>query len=312
MARVLSTSEGAHGGSFHASDWGAFVGVGLIWGSSFLWIAFGLETLEPGLITWIRIAAGAAVLWVVPGVRQPIEREDRPRLVAVSFVWVAIPFTMFPLAQQHVTSAVAGMLNGGVPIVTAAIATAMLRRAPGWTQLVGLVLGLAGVVMIAVPSAGKGSSEALGVVLLVVAVLCYGLAINVVGPLQRRYGSVRVMGRMLALAAVWTAPFGVVGAVGSSFAWGPVAAVLFLGAVGTGVGFLLMSTLVGHVGGTRASFATYLIPVVALLLGVTILDERVAALAVAGVALVIAGAILASRPDRRAPGAGPRSPQGYQ
>ena len=162
MARLLSTSEGAHGGSFHLADWGAFLGVGLIWGSSFLWIAIGLEALEPGLITWIRVAAGAAVLWLVPGVRQPIEREDRLRLVAVSFLWVSIPFTMFPLAQQHVTSAVAGMLNGGVPIVTAAIATTMLRRAPGRTQLVGLVLGFAGVVMIALPSAGKGSSEALG------------------------------------------------------------------------------------------------------------------------------------------------------
>jgi drug/metabolite transporter (DMT)-like permease len=304
MARVLSTSEGAHSDSFHLSDWGAFLGVGLIWGSSFLWIAIGLEELEPGLITWIRVAAGAAVLWIVPGVRQPIEREDRPRLLAVSFLWVAIPFTMFPLAQQHVTSAVAGMLNGGVPIVTAAIASTMLRRAPGWTQLVGLVLGLAGVVMIAVPSAGEGSSEALGVALLVVAVLCFGLAINVVGPLQRRYGSVRVMGRMLALAAVWTAPFGAVGAAGSSFAWGPVVAVLFLGTVGTGVAFLLMSTLVGHVGGTRASFATYLIPVVALVIGITIRDEHVASVAVAGVGLVIAGAILASRPDRRAPVAG--------
>jgi drug/metabolite transporter (DMT)-like permease len=67
-----------------------------------------------------------------------------------------------------------------------------------------------------------------------------------------------------------------------------------------------MSGLVGRVGGTRASFATYLIPVVALVLGVTIRDETVAAVAVAvvGVALVIAGALLASRPDRRTPVAG--------
>ena len=304
MARLLSTSEGAHGGSFHLNDWGAFLGVGVIWGSSFLWIAIGLVALEPGLITWIRVVAGAAVLWLVPGVREPLHPEDRLRLVAVSFLWVAIPLSMFPLAQRSVSSATAGMLNGGVPIVTAAIASVMLRRAPGWTQLAGLMLGFAGVVMIAVPSAGEGASEALGVALIVLAVLCYGLAINVVAPLQRRYGSLRVMGRMLALGAVWTAPFGILGAAGSSFAWGPAVAVLILGAVGTGVAFLLMSGLVGRVGGTRASFATYLIPVVALVLGVTIRDETVAAVAVVGVALVIAGALLASRSDRRTPVAG--------
>jgi drug/metabolite transporter (DMT)-like permease len=65
---------------------------------------------------------------------------------------------------------------------------------------------------------------------------------------------------------------------------------------------------VGRVGGTRASFATYLIPVVALVLGVTIRDDRVSAIAVSGVACVIAGAILASRPDRGAPVAEAASP----
>jgi drug/metabolite transporter (DMT)-like permease len=308
VARLLSTTEAEHRGAFSLLDWTAFVGIGAIWGSSFLLIAVGLESLEPGFVTWFRIAAGAAVLWLVPDARGRLDRSDRVRIVAVSFLWVAIPLTLFPLAQRSVSSAVAGMLNGGVPLVTAAIASVMLRRPPGRAQAVGLALGFAGVVMIALPAAGEGSSQAFGVAMIVAAVVCYGLAINVVAPLQQRYGSARVMARMIGLGAVWTAPFGAIGLVGSSFAWRPVLAIAVLGAIGTGLAFVLMSGLVGRVGGTRASFATYLIPVVALVLGVTIRDDRVSAVAVSGVACVIAGAILASRPDRGAPVAEAASP----
>lgn len=300
MGRVLSTSEGSHAGAFTPLDWMLFLGVGTIWGASFLLIAIGLNALAPGAITWIRVGIGALVLWLVPGVRTPIEREDRARLVAVSILWVGIPFSLFPIAQQWVSSAVTGMLNGGVPIVTAAVATAMLRRLPGRIQIVGLLLGLGGVLAIALTTAEEGSSQALGVGLLVVAVLGYGMAINVVAPLQRRYGAIAVMGRVLALATLWTAPFGVYGLTRSTFAWGSVAAVVVLGVSGTGLAFVLMSRLVGRVGGTRASFVTYLIPVVATTLGITLRDETVSAFALAGVIAVIVGALMASRADRRA------------
>ena len=300
MGRVLSTSEGSHAGAFTPLDWMLFFGVGTIWGASFLLIAIGLNALAPGAITWIRVGIGALVLWLVPGVRRPIEREDRARLVAVSILWVGIPFSLFPIAQQWVSSAVTGMLNGGVPIVTAVVATAMLRRLPGRIQIVGLLLGLGGVLAIALTTAEQGSNQALGVGLLVVAVLGYGMAINVVAPLQRRYGATAVMGRVLALATIWTAPFGVVGLTRSTFAWGSVAAVVVLGVFGTGLAFVLMSRLVGRVGGTRASFVTYLIPVVATVLGITLRDETVSTFALVGVMAVIVGALLASRADRRA------------
>jgi drug/metabolite transporter (DMT)-like permease len=163
-----------------------------------------------------------------------------------------------------------------------------------------LIAGFAGVAAIAAPSLAEGSNEALGVVLVLLAVICYGVAINIAAPLTQRYGSLPVMARMLALAVVWTAPLGLVGLTGSSFEWGPLAAIATLGAVGTGLAFVLMGTLVSRVGSSRASFATYLIPVVALVLGAVFLDESVRALSILGIVLVIAGAVLASR---REPGA---------
>jgi drug/metabolite transporter (DMT)-like permease len=109
------------------------------------------------------------------------------------------------------------------------------------------------------------------------------------------------MARMLGLATVWTAPFGIWSVPASTFELGPALSVAFIGAVGTGIAFVIMATLVGSVGSTRASMATYLIPVVAMVLGVLVRDERVGVVAVVGVLLVVAGAYLASRPERRVP-----------
>jgi drug/metabolite transporter (DMT)-like permease len=292
---VLSTSEGTHRGAFAPLDWTLFLSIGGIWGASFLFIAIGLHAFEPGVITWGRILCGAAVLWIVPAARTPIERQDRARLVAVSILWVAIPFTLFPLAEQHVTSALTGLLNGALPIFAAVIGAAMLRRAPDRSRVLGLAIGFAGVATIALPAAGAGSSEALGVALALGAVACYGVAINISVPLTQRYGALPVMARMLALAAIWTAPFGLWGLRTSSFGWGPLAAVVTLGAAGTGIAFVLMGTLVARVGSTRAAFATYQIPVVAMILGAAFLGERIRWTSVLGIAAVIAGAILASR-----------------
>lgn len=295
MNRVLSTSVGTNRDAFSATDWARFVGVSVIWGSSFLFIAVGLDAFAPGLITWLRVASGAAVLLVLPGARAPIDRGDRLRLIAVSVLWVAIPFTLFPIAQQWITSAATGMLNGAMPIFTAAIASLMLGALPGTAQMTGLFVGLAGIVAISLPSIGEGRSQALGVALVVLATLCYAVAINIATPLQQRYGSLPVMARMLVLATIWTAPMGLTGLAASSFAWPSLLAVLAAGTLGTGLAFVLMGALTGSVGSTRASFISYLIPVVATVLGVVVLGEHVTATAVVGMVLVIAGALLASR-----------------
>jgi drug/metabolite transporter (DMT)-like permease len=292
---VLSTSEGTHRGAFAALDWVLFAWVGGIWGASFLFIALGLDAFEPGLITWGRILCGAAVLSLVPAARTRIDREDRPRLVALSVLWVALPFTLFPLAEQHITSGVVGILNGGIPIFTAVIGSMMLRRLPDRSRVLGLLIGFAGVATIALPAVGVGSSEALGVALVLGAVICYGLAINISSPLTQRYGSLRVMEKMLALAALWTAPLGIWGLGRSSFAWGSLVAVAVLGTLGTGIAFVLMGRLVSRVGPTRGAFANYLIPVVAMILGAIFLDERIRGTSVVGIVLVISGAILTSR-----------------
>ncbi len=293
--KLFTASTAQNEGHFAASDWGLFLAVAAIWGSSFLFIDIGLDALPPGLITLLRVGLGAAALALLNRARTPIGPEDRRRLVVLSVIWVAIPFTLFPIAEQYINSSVTGLLNGGTPIFAALVATILFRQPPRGALLAGIVVGFVGVALISLPSISDGSSEALGVVLVIAATVCYGFALNLAPPLQQRYGSVNLMAKMLALATIWTAPYGLWELGEAEWEAGPVAAVVTLGVVGTGVAFALMATLVGRVGSTRASFITYLIPVVALVLGVVFRDDAVAPLALVGVVLVIAGALLASR-----------------
>lgn len=293
--RILSTSSGTNQEAFSALDWVLFFSISLIWGASFLLMDIGLDALEPGLITWMRVGLGAAALLLVPAARKPIDPADRPRVLVLSVLWVGLPFTLFPVAQQYINSAVAGMLNGAMPIFAAIFASVMLRRRPRGPQLVGLVVGFSGVVLMGVSSGAEGSTQALGVGMILLATVGYGLSVNIATPLTQRYGSLPVMARMLALATMWTAPFGIVDLMGSSFAWDSVLAVSAAGAIGTGIAFFIMGALVGRVGSTRGSFITYLIPVVALGLGIVFRNDSVSPWAVVGVGLAIVGALLASR-----------------
>lgn len=296
MTRVLTTSHGTNREAFSGSDWALFAALSAIWGSSFLFMAIGLDAFHPGLVTLLRVGFGALVMFGVSRTRPTkIPREDWPTLATLALIWIAIPMTIFPIAQQWIDSGVAGMLNGATPIFTAVISAFILRQLPGKLQLIGLVIGFGGVIAIALPSSGSEPTAALGVLLVIVATLSYAFSSNIVAPLQQRHGALAIMARLQWLAVILVLPYGAYGAVRSSFAWPSLFATMAVGVLGTGLAFVLMSNLIGRVGPTRATFITYIIPVVALVLGVVFRDEAIAPIAVAGVALVIVGAALASR-----------------
>ena len=296
--RLLETGRGSRPGSFGPMEWLLLASVALIWGSSFLFIDVGLEALQPGVIAVARVALGVAALALVPAARRPIGREDRLRVAFLGVIWSGLPLILFPVAQQWIDSSVAGMLNGAVPLAGAAWAVVLLRRPLPRIQAIGLLVGFAGVLAISWPQLQGSRATMLGASLVILAVLCYGLAVNLAVPLQQRHGALPVLLRAQLAALVLLLPFGLWGLRSSSFAWPPVLAMLPLGILGTGLAFVLMTTLVGRVGGPRGAVATYFIPVVAIVLGVLVLDEQVAPSAVAGTALVVAGAWLTSRRER--------------
>ena len=276
-------------------DWILLIVPGAIWGASFLFIAEGLEAMGPNGVTFTRILVGFLTLALFPGSRRPVGREDWLGIALVGVIWMAFPLSMFPFAEQRVSSALTGMLNGAVPLFTAIVAAGMARRLPSRGIALGLAVGLAGGLLMALPTVGQGRSTALGVLLILAALVSYGFALNVARPVQQRQGALPVIWRAQAVALVLTAPLGLPELLDARWSLGPLLALLALGALGTGVAYVLTVLAAGRVGATKASATAFLIPPVALLLGVLVRGETVAAVSVIGGGVCLAGAWLMRR-----------------
>lgn len=297
-ARVITTAPGTRAEAFGPVEWSLLASIGLMWGSSFIFIAEGLESFEPALVTLLRIALGTATVALARRSRRPVAREDWGRIAMLGIVWMAVPLLLFPIAQQWINSSLAGMLNGAMPLFAAITATILLRRAPRPVQIVGLVVGFTGVAAISWPAVQGASVTALGALLVIIATVLYGIAANMAVPLQQKYGALPVVLRAQMVALVAILPFGLAAVPGSTFQWSSVLAMVPLGAGGTGLAFLAMATLVGRAGATRGAVAIYFIPVVATILGIVVRNESVEAIQLIGLALVLSSAWLTSRRDR--------------
>src|SRR5688572_7961367 len=158
-------------------DWILLIVPGVIWGASFLFIAEGLEVMGPNGVTFTRILVGFLTLTLFRGSRRPVGREDWLGTVLVGVLWMAFPLSMFPFAEQRVSSALTGMLNGAVPLFTAIVASFLARRAPSGGVAAGLAVGLTGAVLMAWPTVHEGRNSVDGVLLILGALVSYGFAI---------------------------------------------------------------------------------------------------------------------------------------
>jgi drug/metabolite transporter (DMT)-like permease len=287
MARTASQSEAQR---ISSTDWLLVAIPGIIWGASFLFIAEGLKSVHPNGVTFFRIFVGFVTLALFPAARKKIERSAWPGIALLGVLWFALPLSMFPFAEQHVSSALTGMLNAATPLFVAIVAAVIARKAPSKRVVFGLLTGLTGSVLVALPSINEGRSSALGVVLILIAAVSYGFALNLARPLQQRYGALPVIWRALAVAVILTAPLGLPEIGTAHWAPEPLLCLLTLGAFGTGIAFVLLTMATGRVGATRAAAAAFLMPPVSLVLGIVVRGEHVALLSIFGSAVCVAGA----------------------
>lgn len=261
-------------------------------------MAVGLEAFRPGVVTLARVGLGALTLAFLPRARAAVDKEHRLRIFVLGIIWIGVPLILFPIAQLWIDSSVVGMLNAAMPIFSVIWATILLRAFPKWRQALGIGIGFVGVVVISIPEVVGSSATALGVGLVLIAVILYGLSANLAVPLQQRYGALPVLFRAQLSALVIVVPYGLLHLNGSTWAWNSALAMIPLGMLGTALAFVLMGTLVGRVGASRGSIAIYFVPIVAIILGVGLLDEPLSPSALVGTALVLVGAWIASRKER--------------
>jgi len=292
------TSDGTNQGNFNQADWALLATISLIWGSSFLWIAIGLDSFHPAVIALFRMIFGAGVLVFVPSARNKMPRSTWPALLVVGIAGNMFPAIFFPLAQQRVESSVAGMLNSAGPILVMVMSIVMLRKAPERGQIIGLLVGLCGAMLIAISNLAGADAEPLGVLFVLCAVTGYSISNNFLPPLAQAYGGAAVMARAMVIATVLLAPWGLWGIGRSEFAWKPAIAVFILGVFGTGIARSMFASLNGRIGAPRSSLVGYLVPVVAIVLGVVVRNESVGVIELMGTALILCGAFLISRGSR--------------
>lgn len=283
---------------FGPSEWGSSAALAVVWGSSFLWIAIAIDHVTTPVVPLARCGFGVVALACFGSARRRFRRPDLARFAVTGLLWMGIPFLLYPVAEQTVNTSITGMLNGGLPVVTTVVTAAFTRTMPSRRRIAAVTLGATGIAMISLASMGDDhGADPTGIALLLVALLCYAVATNIARPLQAAYGSMPTTMWVTVFGAAWSLPLGLAGLSGSDFTPGAVAALFVLGFVGTGLAFALYGALLHRAGPVRGMVGIFFTPIVGLLLGVTVRGDELHAVAVAGMVVVIGGAVLTSRPE---------------
>ncbi len=294
-----------HGGEVGAAQVVWLLALGLIWGSSYLFIKLLVDAASPSVMIAVRLALGLLTLGgVLLARRERLPPWGRPwgLLLVMSVAGNVVPFTLITWAEQHVTSALAAVLSATTPLFTLLVSALVFRhdRLSG-ARLAGLGVGFAGVVLLTGRSVlDVGSSDAAGTLALLASSACYGFSFA----FARQYirgNPVSNVTAQLAMSLAIMAPFALFGGWVEPAELGAanVAGWVVLGALGTGVAYLFYYALIRAIGATPASLVTYIIPPVGLLLGWLVLGEDLGINGIAGMALIVAGVAVAYGWHRR-------------
>jgi len=282
------------------SDWLLLIALGFMWGTSYVFIKIGVQTLPTFTLIAARLGIGLAVLIaVVIAAREPLPRSPRiyGHLVVMAVVNIVLPFALITTAERSVDSALAAILNGAVPLFVIVIAALFLHDEPiTVNRLVGLAVGYAGVIVLVSRSLGGGlsGSSVLGELALLGSTALYGAGavyarrnvreLRPMIPALFQVGFAFVI--VSVIAVLFEQPFAV------EWTFDALGAVVWLGILGSGVAYLVNFRLLARIGATRTSLVAYLLPVVGIIAGAIVFQETVDARVILGTAFVIGGVAL--------------------
>ena len=281
--------------------WILFAAISGVWGVPYLFIKLAVDDgLSPGFVAWSRVALAALILLPIAVRNGALRGLPLRWLAAFALFEITIPFPLIAFGEQRVSSSLAAILIATVPLVIAFLALRFDRgEQPTRTRFLGMLVGLGGVVALVGIDIGGRGSELLGAAAVLGAAFGYAC-----GPLiaKRHLTAVDPLGPVagaLGIASILLLPFALLGAPTETPTDQAIVSVVVLGLVCTALAFLIFFRLIAEVGPSRASIITYVNPVVALALGVAILDEHLTTGAVAGLLLILAGSWLST--DGRLP-----------
>ena len=277
------------------TEWLIFLALGFFWGSSYLFIKLAVGSFGTFTLVAVRLLFGAGLLWTVVLLSR-VELPRQPRmyghLAVMATINIAIPFALITWAERSVDSSIAAILTAAVPLFVILLAPFFLPDEPIRVNgLAGLVVGFVGVIILAGRDLSGSGGELLGAVALIGAALSYACGAI--------YARRNVRGLRPMVPAVFQVSFAFVIMTTLAFlcehplASTPDATAIFsivwLGLLGSGLAYLCFFRLLGPWGATRLTMVSYVIPVVGIVLGFTILQETIDGRVVLGTALILAG-----------------------
>ena len=296
--------------------WFWLLALGAIWGASYLFIAIGLRDLSPGMVAFLRVALAAAVLIPIAASQGALAgaRPYAGWLVLVGAIQVAGPFILIAAGEEEISSSLAGILVAAAPLWTAVLAIWVdpQERSHGF-RLVGVLVGFSGVGLLLGVDLGGGGSELLGGIAVVTAALGYAVGGFLVKHRLTGMAPVGMSGLVMSASALLLLPAAFATAPDSFPSLGPLAAVVALGVVGTGIAFAIFYWLISTVGPARTLIVTYVAPGFAIVYGAVFLSERITVATIAGLALILVGCWLSAEgrlPGRRRRWTGESLPTG--
>ncbi len=270
----------------------------LIWGVPYLLIRIAVRAgITAPDLAWGRVALAALVLlgfaWRTGRLRSLAGRWRW--LVLYAVVEVAIPFPLIAAGEQRVSSSLAAIVIASVPLILAVLASRFDHaERPTRARAVGLMIGFGGVVLLMGVDVAGNASELLGSGMIMIAAVGYALGPMVIKHRLARLDPAATMGASLGIAALLLAPAAALDPPSAAPGVGALAAVAALGLLCTAAAFVIFMILIREAGTSRASVITYVNPVIAVGLGVSLLGEHPGAGAVAGLLLILAGSWLST------------------
>ena len=277
--------------------WTLLISLAAIWGTSYMFIKIGVRDLSPAMIAWARVALAALALVPIAAYRRQLRLPGASwiALTGLAAVQAAGPFLLIAEGEQEISSALAGILVASTPIFTALLAVRFdqSERSEG-LRLVGVLLGLAGVVVLLGLDLGDSSDQLLGGAMILLASLGYAIGAIIAKRHLADLPPTGIAAWVMVASTVLLAPAAIATAPESAPGLGPVAAVAALGVIGTGVAFVIFYDLIASVGAARTFIVTNLAPAFAVVYGAVLLGEALTAATIAGLVLIVGGSYLAA------------------
>lgn len=265
-----------------------------IWGASFLFIKVGVRELAPSVVVLGRLVVGTLVLLPLTVGRAGLAPlRGRIRSIAILSAFNnALPFWLLGFAEERIDSGLTAIIQASAPILTVLLAS---RVDPSQTvtrsRFAGIAVGFVGVALLV---GGQPGHDVVGALAVVGTAACYAFSVLFAGRVTRDIPPLQLSIGQLGCAAILVAPVALAQLPSHVPSWKPAASVVALGALGSGLAYLLYFALIHGAGASRAILVTYLVPAFAVLYGATILDEPVTLRALGGLALILSGTAVAT------------------